>query len=230
MKKDIEDIACEIGCQIIENGGEISRSEDSIKRILLHANKSNINVYCLNNLIITSTNDKTVVKRIEKNDLNLYEIEKWNNISREICENKASKKKENHYSLLFYIFSIILATGGFCIYFGGSVVDAIISGIIGIIITFLPIKSLNIFAKTFCQSIIAGILAYLPATVIACSPDKIIIGTIMLLIPGITIGVAIRDIMFSDTLSGIIQLTEAIFIALAISFGFGMAVIIFGVK
>lgn len=229
MERTIENTACEIGAKIIENGGEISRGEESIRRILQSANKKECNAYCLNNVVMVSTEDKTVIKRIRKNDLNLFEIEKWNNVSRCICKNTTPPEKSNKYTILYTIISILLATGSFCIYFGGSIADAIISGIIGIVITYLPIKSLNLFSKTFVQSFIGGILAYIPKFIgIASSPDKIIIGTIMLLIPSITIGVAIRDIMYADTLSGIIELTEGIFTALAISLGFGV-VIIFGI-
>lgn len=229
MERTIENTACEIGAKIIENGGEISRGEDSIRRILKSANKKETNVYCLSNLVIVSTEDKTVTKRISKNDINLFEIEKWNYISRCLCGGIAPNKKFNKYSILYTIISIFLATGGFCIYFGGSIIDALLSGIIGLLIYYIPFNRLKIFSQTFVQCLIAGTLAYLPTIIgIKSSPEKIVIGVIMLLIPSISIGVAIRDIMYSDTLSGIIELTEGIFIALAISLGIVLAVIIFG--
>lgn len=53
------------------------------------------------------------------------------------------------------------------------------------------------------------------------------IGTIMLSIPGLTVGNAMRDIMNSDTLSGIIELINAVFTALSIALGFSAAVLIF---
>ena len=58
-------------------------------------------------------------------------------------------------------------------------------------------------------------------------PDKIMIGTIMLLVPGLTVGNAMRDIMNGDVLSGLTGLTEAIFLGVAIALGFAVAVAIF---
>ena len=53
------------------------------------------------------------------------------------------------------------------------------------------------------------------------------IGTIMLLVPGLTVGNAMRDIMNGDVLSGLTGLTEAIFLGVAIALGFAVAVAIF---
>ncbi|EGS31711.1 hypothetical protein HMPREF9130_1931 [Peptoniphilus sp. oral taxon 375 str. F0436] len=52
--------------------------------------------------------------------------------------------------------------------------------------------------------------------------DHIIIGSIMLFVPGVAITNAIRDIMSDDFLSGLIGLVKAIFIALAIAIGVGI--------
>lgn len=228
MSNNIEKQACNIGVKIIEYGGEISRSEDSINRILDYHNKENTFVYCQNNLVIVSTNNETIIKKVSKKEINLFEIDKYNNKSRCLCSNKTFINTKNEYSTTSIILSIILATFSFCLYFGGSVTDSIISSIVGIITYYIPFKLSNIFSKTFIQSTIAGILSFIPAICnINCNPHKIIIGTIMLFIPSISLGTAIRDIMYSDTLSGIIELTEALFLALAISLGFGFSVIIF---
>ena len=59
-------------------------------------------------------------------------------------------------------------------------------------------------------------------------PDKIMIGTIMLLIPGMSIGSAMKDMMSGNPIAGILQLTEAVIVAFAIVLGFAVAIIIFG--
>ena len=42
------------------------------------------------------------------------------------------------------------------------------------------------------------------------NPDKIIIGNIMLLIPGIALTTSLRDMINGDTISGLLGLSEAV--------------------
>ena len=58
--------------------------------------------------------------------------------------------------------------------------------------------------------------------------DMVMIGTIMLLIPGLAFGNAVRDLLFGDTVSGIIQFTQAILTAVMVAFGFIIAILAFG--
>jgi uncharacterized membrane protein YjjP (DUF1212 family) len=228
MDNKIEDTALAIGSAMIENGAEIYRVEDTIDRILKSGGIENADIFCINSIIIISTENKIKIKRIRRNDLDLFAIDELNAKSRAICNKSQYTKKSNNYSVIIKIISIIFATGSFCIYFGGNIYDAILSGIIGIIITYKKTLLSNQFARTLCDSVICGILSYTASLFTSIThPDKIMIGTIMLLIPGITVGNAIRDIMNSDILSGIIELTDAIFTALAIALGFSVAVVIF---
>ena len=58
--------------------------------------------------------------------------------------------------------------------------------------------------------------------------DKIMIGDIMLLIPGLMSTNAIRDVLIGDTLSGIIRLITALLLAATLALGFMGAIILFG--
>lgn len=53
-------------------------------------------------------------------------------------------------------------------------------------------------------------------------------GTIMLLIPGMSVGNAMKDMMSGDLIAGILEITEALVTALAIVLGFAAALIAFG--
>lgn len=224
----IEEVALEIGAKMIENGAEINRVEDTISRILKSKNINNPSIFCINSIIILSTENNVFTKRIKRNDLNLFNIEQLNYKSRCICENKKYTDKDNIYHIAVKIISLMLATGSFCIYFGGNFIDALFAGIAGIIVSYIKPIINSGFSKTFCDSVIAGVLCYIPTFIIEnIHPDKIMIGIIMLSIPGLTIGNAMRDIMNSDILSGVIELIDAIFTALAIALGFALVVIVF---
>ena len=57
--------------------------------------------------------------------------------------------------------------------------------------------------------------------------DRIMIGDIMLLIPGLMSTNAIRDVLIGDTLSGIIRLIAALLLAAALALGFMGAILLF---
>ena len=55
--------------------------------------------------------------------------------------------------------------------------------------------------------------------------DKITIGNIMLLIPGISFTTSLRDIINGDTISGLVGISEAVIKAIAIAIGFAMVLV-----
>ena len=58
--------------------------------------------------------------------------------------------------------------------------------------------------------------------------DMVMIGSIMLLIPGISLMNALRDMMCGDIITGILRLAEALMMAVAIAAGFGIAIMMLG--
>ena len=235
VKKKFEE-AVDLALKTVENGGEISRAEETVKRTCKAFGATNIQIFIIPSLIsVTATigsEEFTTTRRIYKNDLNLGRLEEINNISRRLCGEKNINGSISYsYNILFSILCVMLATGAFCIYFGGNITDALFSGIAGIIITYIPYNrnSFNIFSKTLIESTLSGIISFIPSLIgINTHPDKIMIGTIMLLIPGMSIGSAMKDLMSGNLIAGILQLTEAVITALAITIGFAIALIIFG--
>ncbi len=57
---------------------------------------------------------------------------------------------------------------------------------------------------------------------------KIMIGDIMLLIPGASFTNSIRDVLLGDTLSGIVRFVEALLLAAVLTVGFLAAILLFG--
>lgn len=78
-------------------------------------------------------------------------------------------------------------------------------------------------------SIVAGLLCILSVFAgIGQHIDMVMIGSIMLLIPGISLMNALRDMMCGDIITGILRLAEALMMAVAIAAGFGIAIMILG--
>lgn len=228
--------AIQLGLEIVENGGEISRAEDTVERLCIAQGAERVNVFIIPSLISVTAKingeEVTTTRRIYKTNLNLGRLEEINNTSRVLCGDKNAKGKISYnYPLLIQFLGVMLATGSFAVYFGGSFLDALFSGIAGLAITYIPYgrSSFNIFSRTLIESTIAGVLSFIPSIIgINAHPDKIMIGTIMILIPGMSIGTAIKDMMTGNLIAGILQLTQAIVVAFAIALGFAVALIIFG--
>ena len=58
--------------------------------------------------------------------------------------------------------------------------------------------------------------------------DKVLIGNIMLLIPGISFTNALRDLFVGDSIAGLLRTVEAILLALAIGAGYFLFVWLMG--
>lgn len=223
-RKEIFDLSLDIGKCIIKSGGEISRAKETIIRIN-HSVKNECEVFALPSVIIAQSDDLIQIRHIKNTNDDLELLSRLNNYSRTICSGEStnySLDAKNEYKQLTNACAIFLATFAFCIFFGGSIFEAIVSGAIGLIISFINIQkySLPLFTNNIICSFISSVLAYLPSIFgLYLNADKIIIGTIMLLVPGLTTVSAIRDMMNGDLIAGMFELFSAIMSALAIAFG-----------
>ena len=125
----------------------------------------------------------------------------------------------------------MLSTGGFAIFFGGSLWDGFAAAFIAFFLTlfarFRPLR-INGMVKSLISSFAAGVLS------VACvrmgfgtHVDKIIIGTIMLEIPGLSFGNALRDLLCGDTLAGTMRLIQTLIQTLMIALGYMAALVLF---
>ena len=169
-------------------------------------------------------------------------LESLNALSRYVCQNTPAlsefenmfrkAKQTKPYPKAVRILAYGLSAGSFALFFGGNACDALIAFLAGISVFFVDSLSnrhltgiAKVFISSFLISLIAGIGCYLG---IGSDGGMIIIGAIMLLVPGITIGIAMRDIFCGDTLAGLIKLLQACLSALMIAFGYFLAVYAIG--
>lgn len=221
----------DIAQKMIENGGEISKAEETVKRINASNNQSCL-IFALPTLIIAQSGSDTQIRRIKNIDTDLLMLARLNSLSRKLCNDKYAKgiEKEAGFSNGFKNICVFLATASFSLFFGGTLTDAVFSGIIGFIIYLLAFKTVSFpsFSSNLLESFIAGILSFLPKMIgFNVNQDKIIIGAIMVLVPGLTVVNAIRDLMNSELLAGLIELATAVFSALSIALGIAGALILF---
>lgn len=242
---EVLSLSLDIGEAMIKCGGEVSRVEDTIRRICHSYGVKYIEVYAINSLIIaTLRDDKNAVtesRRITYSSNNLYELEEVNQLSRKICEENTSRKEvlskieeakkvKNKYLICF---GQMLAAFSFTLFFGGDFLDGFFSLLIAFLLFFvshyLDQKKINKIIYNFIGSFIIGIVASLFSKIGGnIHFDKIIIGDIMLLIPGLSMYISIHDIFKGDTLSGTNRFIEGIFLALSIAGGIGLSLLLGG--
>ncbi len=236
-----------IGEQMLISGAEVSRVEDTVTRILKCYSATEINVHTITSLIIVTVrfgNEEiyTQSKRIKQNKTDFSKLDAYNDLSRRICSEKPEIDKITYeiekinnlkgYSLLKNTAAFALISGTFTIFFGGRLYDSIFSAIIGAFLSILKYLSektgLNMLISNILCSFSATFFAHLSAVLWGCDADKIIIGNIMPLIPGIALTNSIRDVMNGDIITGFLRFFEACLIALAIAGGYFLAFYVSG--
>lgn len=239
-------LAMDIGEQMLLSGAEVARAEESIKRMCEALGFQRTDVF-----FITSQMQATVyfgeefitqTRRISSIAADYEKLHRLNELSRKICIETLSAEEIREelkkaietktYPLWVECLAYSVIAGAFTLFFGGNLVETGISAAAGLIIRlviFLLEKYMSnkIFVK-FVSSLLSTALAVLAVKTGAVETvDKIIIGNIMTLIPGIGLTNALRDLFIGDSIAGILRMLEAVLLALAIAAGY-FAVVFLG--
>lgn len=241
-------LVLDIGEQLLMCGGEVSRVEETVMRICAAYGAIKTDVFCISsNMIITSIWDNgdiiTQTRRVSGLVRDFHKLELLNALSRKICAEKTDietareelkniiKSKKTPFWASFL--GSLLIVGTFAVFFGGTPRDAV-----GAVLSAIPIflidryiynNKMNSVVYYIICCFIAGAIA--TATVhlgIGENLDKIMIGCIMLVIPGINLTTAVEDVMSGDTATGTLKMCESIMAACAIACGFAFSVYICG--
>lgn len=235
-------IATLAGTIILENGGEVYRAEDTVTRICeSRGNINDIDVFATPNVLFVSFNFMgdviTNLRRSKNPSINLNKIELINEFSRNFVEKNMDfleardelfriKNKKNQ-SPLERIIPGTIASCAFSLILGGGIRELIATGISSffmlLILEKLKEYNLTFFLNIFIGAFSASLFALITVLVnISNSFDTIVIASIMILVPGVSITNAMRDTLSGDFVSGLTRLMEAVVIALAIVFGVGI--------
>ncbi|MFD2044465.1 threonine/serine exporter family protein [Ornithinibacillus salinisoli] len=227
---------------MLECSAETYRVEDTMDRIARAFDIANPQSYATPTGINFSVDRAEAANfmRIAKRTTDLYKIAEVNRISRMITANeltldealeslKRLESKSLFYSHKIQILAAALVSGCFTIMFGGTWTDflpAFIAGGLGFagmlgVERFVEIR----FIAEFFASLIIGLTAWVFITTgLGMELDKIIIGAVMPLVPGLHITNAVRDLMAGHLVAGVSKGVEAILTAFAI--GAGIAAIL----
>ena len=241
--------ALDIGEKMLISGAEISRVEDSVKRICNAYDVKRIDVFTITSSMVATLEDKdgnsiTETRRITKHHTDLTKLHKLNDLSRKIVRRVPDihyirnqideiEKGTKEYNLPIQCTVSAQIAGAFAIFFGGAFLDGIAAALIGIVLKLIVYATEKtqvnmIFANVVCSFAVCSIAFAFVMLGFGYSTDKIIIGNIMLLIPGVALTNSIRDMISGDIMAGMLRLCEACLVSLAIAAGYIIAALIFG--
>ena len=239
-------LALDVGEGLLKNGAEISRVEDTIERICRAYGAKHIEAFCIISFINVAIRmpDGTYssqMRRVRSISNNLYVLEKLNALSREVCQKMPELcvfeemlhdiKKTKVYPAYVSFLAHGAAAAGFTLFFDGNFRDVLVAFILGMLIAFVDVYSpahLTGIAKTVISSFLACSIAMLSVNIgIGSNEGAIITGFIMLLVPGVLFGTAMRDVFCGDLLAGSLKILQALLLSFAIALGYMAAALVF---
>lgn len=240
---DLVNTAVEAGYLLVTNGGEIYRAEESMQRIFRAYGVDTGEVFVIPTLIEVTVcapdgRPITKIKRVPHRDVNLDRVERVNALCRHIWAEKPTFaeirgeleriSKRPVLSFPKQVLAFALVAAAFTLFYGGSAADAFVALFCGasirLVARFLEGFRVNSFFINVAGSFAAAAIAMIAANIdFSLSYDKIIIGALMNLVPGIAITNFMRDIIAGDLIAGLLRLTESVLVATAIAIGAGIA-------
>ncbi|AWE06148.1 hypothetical protein DCE79_01550 [Lysinibacillus sp. 2017] len=225
---------------MMESGAETYRVEDTMLRMARSQNMMDAQSYVTPTGIIFSLGktQPTRITSISTRITDLHRIVLVNNISRKLTsqmitleqahdELKKIEKTNYFLPILIQVLAASIASGCFLLMFNGMLSDipaAFVAGGLGLyIVTVIHNKTRVKFFSEFSAAVAVGTVASLAVHFgLGTEVDKIIIGSVMPLVPGLVITNAVRDLMAGHFTAGMAKGAEAFLTAFAIGSGIAL--------
>ncbi len=234
---------CEMGRQLVQNGAEIYRVEESLQRLLVAYGCTQTEVFAIPSFIVLNiqTEERNYTKAVRTGaaSMNLQKLHKLNALCRDLCrETPDLEEAQNRFQAVmdeprYSDFAGLLASGMVAIFFtlfwGGALLDAVVAFPCGLLVRKVVMFMSRVRANVFFTNLFTSALLAIPPLVLSMAgvpvqTDKTIIGTIMLLVPGLAITNMMRDVLAGDFLTAVTRFAEVLIVAMGISIGVAIAI------
>ena len=242
--------AVELGCRLMSSGAEIYRVEESVRRLLQAYGLESPEVFAIPNCVIVSITTPeghpvTRMRRIGAHGTDIELLERCNDLCRHLCvqtppveEAQARLTELLHtprYALWKVLFGYGIAPACFAPIFGGGASDALCALLGGLAVGACLlyggrlIGSNGFFRTAICSAVGSLLSLLLVRLGWGQSVDTVTISVLMVLVPGVALTNAMREIMAGDIISGLSWAAESILTATAIAIGSAVGVAIGGI-
>lgn len=232
------DTAALAGTLMLENGAEIYRVEETIDYMLKTSGLKTSEAFVVSTGIMISLDDPsidalTVIRRVNRGATNLNVVAQVNDISRKFYKRVISLEEafsqlkhldKTRYPWWLKDICTIFVVASFAGMYGGNGYDMLATAIVGIFLAaWLHAGKkigLNSLIKDLTASVVISVMASVMVHIgVGMHIDRIIIGAIMVLVPGAAITNAIRDTLHGDYTSGNANILQAFAEAAMIALG-----------
>lgn len=240
-------VLLDFGEMMMTSGAAIHRVEDTITRIGLAygVKKTGIVVITYTIWITLSFQDgeeMTLSRRVPSaGTTDFIRMEKLNALSRRCCREPITIEElrqelcdlDKPIPVWWLYLGSFLGGGSFAVFFGGGLLDGIIGAFAGLLLRFLQLALGEFCPNTVVFNLVCSFLVGLSVCTAGrlfpiLNVETIMVGDIMLLIPGLAMTNALRDILIGDTISGVMRMIECVLWAGGLAGGFMAAMWLIG--
>lgn len=247
------DFVAEMGCALMSSGAEIYRVEESMRRLLNAYRMDTAEVFAIPSCVIVSASAPdgcavTRMRRVGAHGTDLEALERCNALCRRLCKQplplhearilfSGLSERLPRYPLWRILLGYGLAPAFFAPLSGGNLRDALGAALGGLAVGVCVLYGGRLTgSNSFFRTAVCAALASLAALFfvhigIGRHVDTVTISVLMLLVPGLALTNAMREMMGGDTISALARMADAILTAGAIALGvalglfFGQAVL-----
>lgn len=238
----------DMGELLLASGAEVNRVEDTLSRMGEAYGAEETSVFVITSCMIVTMRlpDGVVITQTRRegtaSSTDFSRLEDLNALSRQYCANLLSlseleeticSMKNVHPRRWKCLVGSVLVAGSFAMFFGGDLLDGIVASLSAILVCLVQRVSARICTNRVIYQLLCALLVGIAINCIGMvipglNLDKIIIGNIMLLVPGIAMTNSVRDILVDDTISGVMRFVESVLWAGALASGFMVSMWMFG--
>ena len=241
-EKEIFDLVLLLGETMLSSGGEIFRTNELMSGAARQFGLRQCSVFTIANGIFLSAvvegeHYSCQVRHIPLHSIHLAQVEAMNDLSRRIAAGALTPEEAYREVLrirdiqgagpLAQTLASGVGAGCFCLLFGGCLRNCAMAFLAGLLLyAFL----LGVCSRFSVRKVMSNILSSALVTLFCClmfrlgvGPhlDKMIIGSIFPLVPGVALTIAVRNFMENDYIAGLVRLTDAVLVAGCIAVGVG---------
>ena len=239
QRRRIMDFIMAAGQTLLENGAEVFRVEQTMEIMAASFHLREFHVYVLTNGIFASagTAEMSEVRNVPTRTTHLGRVAAVNQLSRQIASGEVDTIDEAETRLAqarcipFPKDWVQIAAGmggAFCfaLIFGGDLKAGLAAAAAGVAanayLLFCGRHGVGGGFRTISTAALITLCCILGCSLLGTEASHAIIGTLMILTPGIAFTMGIRDFVQGDYLSGTIRMIDALLIAASIAIGTGL--------
>lgn len=238
-------IALKAGEIMLTSGAEIYRVEETINRICSSYGTECESFVLPTGIFISIRNEdasmQTAFKRIRQRTVDLNRIDRVNTFSRSLKDARLSREDAvkqlaaiesgKQHSFPARLVAAAVASFVFAMLFQGTWSDSLAAAVVGLLVYIMKEgfskKGFFQFFELFSAGLVAGFLSIATVRLFpGLNEYKIIIGSVMLYLPGMAMTNSIKDAFYGDLVASFTRMGEAFLIAAAVAAGVAISLAI----